>query len=478
MKKRIISCLLAVTLIASMVVGCGAKEETKAPAEESATEEVAEEETPQEPQEVTITVGNWPAKDHEKYEAREAQRAAFMEKYPYIKVETDEYQYATDSYLAKAAAGQLPDVYNTFFTEVDKIINAGYAADITTAYNNSNLAGKMEEDVLSLASKDGKIYGVPVSTYSMGLYVNVNLFKEAGLVDEEGIPVFPTTWEEVAEAAATIKEKTGKAGFGMPTTNNQGGWIFSNIFWGFGGEYETQVDGKWTATFDSAEGVAALQFIKDLKWKYNAMSDNAICDLNTWTEQFGTDQVAMGIVHLPYARTFGVLTGMSKDALGFTTIPAGPAGQASVTGGDVYMMAPETTVEQQEAVIKWIEFVGNSPVLDADSLASLESDYKSWNEKELPTGMMGLSIWGEEAERTAAEREIAEKYLNVDLKLWPYCENSGAGIKAEPPVNAQELYAALDSVLQEVLTNKDADCQALLSEAAKNFQSDYLDYAN
>lgn len=65
------------------------------------------------------------------------------------------------------------------------------------------------------------------------------------------------------------------------------------------------------------------------------------------------------------------------------------------------------------------------------------------------------------------------------MTLWNgYCEHKSEDIKAEVPMNAQELYAVLDSVIQEVLTNEDADCQALLTEAAQNFQHDYLDNAN
>ena len=48
-------------------------------------------------------------------------------------------------------------------------------------------------------------------------------------------------------------------------------------------------------------------------------------------------------------------------------------------------------------------------------------------------------------------------------------------LKAEEPVCAQELYATLDSCIQEVLVNKDADCAALIKKAASDFQSNYLD---
>ena len=208
------------------------------------------------------------------------------------------------------------------------------------------------------------------------------------------------------------------------------------------------------------------------------MPDNVISDLAAWTEQFGTDQVAMGICHQPYANSILSLTGMSKDSIAMTTIPAGPAGQMSQMGGDIYMMAAGTTPEQQDACLKWMEFIGYSPSMDEDAVVNYEASVKKMADMDRIAGVGGLTIWGDDAEITIKQKEIRAKYVNVDLRLWPYAENPGAGITPEPPVNAQELYAALDAVIQEVLTNEDADCQALLSEAAYNFQRDYLDNAN
>ncbi len=47
--------------------------------------------------------------------------------------------------------------------------------------------------------------------------------------------------------------------------------------------------------------------------------------------------------------------------------------------------------------------------------------------------------------------------------------------RPEEPICAQELYGILDGCIQEVLTNKDADCAALLEKANSDFQSNYLD---
>lgn len=487
--SRLLAIIMAVAILIMMMAGCSSassQESTAAEtpaAEPSATESTAaetpaaEEETEKEPEPVTITIGNWPAPDASNYEDCENRREAFMEAYPYITVETDNYGYSTDTFLAKAASGQLPDLFYTFYTEVDKIINAGYAEDITDAFNATEYASCTNPDVLSLVEKDGRIYGIPVSSYSIGLYCNVELFTEAGLVDADGIPLFPTTWEELAETAATIKEKTGKAGFSMPTTDGQGGWLFASIAWSFGAEFETLEDGKWKATFDSAEGVAALEYIKDLKWEYNAFPDS-IGNLTDWMNLYGSDQVAMGMCHPNLANGIVSSTGMSKDNMAMTALPEGPAGRATLTGGGIYMMAKGTTPEQQDAILKWLLFGDSSPRTDETSLANYEATCKTNAESGYPVGPTGVRLWVN-CNRVEEEQKIRDRYCNVDMRLWnTYCEKAEEGLHAEPPVNAQELYAALDSVLQEVLTNKDADCQKLLTDAATNFQRDYLDKAN
>ncbi|MDO5585998.1 MAG: hypothetical protein Q4G53_02805 [Clostridia bacterium] len=42
-------------------------------------------------------------------------------------------------------------------------------------------------------------------------------------------------------------------------------------------------------------------------------------------------------------------------------------------------------------------------------------------------------------------------------------------------MSAQQLYATLDRCLQEVMTNENADCAAILEKANSDFQSNYLD---
>lgn len=463
MKRKLISCLLVGAMVTTMLAGCGSGK-----AEEK-------EDSGKDGEKVTITIGGWPTKDNERYEVYEGWLKRMNEAYPEIEVVPDEYLYGVDTFLPKAASGELPDLYMTWFTETEKIINAGYAADITETLENNDVVDTINPELLAEVERDGKYYGIPVSAYSMSMMYNVNIFKEAGLVDENGVPIFPTTWEEVAETAATIKEKTGKAGFFFPTKSNQGGWMFTNLAWSYGAEFEVEEDGKWKAVFDSPEAVEAMQFIKDLRWKYDVLPENTLVDLNDFSNLYGTDQVAMGLCHLNMTKSIVTSTGMSKDNFAVSTTPAGPAGKAAQLGGDVYMMAPDTTPEQQDAIMKWLSITGESPVVTEESMKGFEDKYAVLAEQDIPVGPMGVRIWTT-GDRVEKENEILEKYTNVDMNLWnSYCEHASENLRSEPPVNAQELYKALDSVIQEVLTNENADPQELLTKAAADFQSDYLD---
>ena len=88
-----------------------------------------------------------------------------------------------------------------------------------------------------------------------------------------------------------------------------------------------------------------------------------------------------------------------------------------------------------------------------------------------------MSAWSDNAESVKYLNEQIDKYANSNpnhVKLYNDFVNSDVEIQAEEPICAQELYGILDSCIQEVLTNKDADCAALLEKANSDFQKDYL----
>ncbi len=474
MFKKILLILLTIVLITTAITGCNP---STGPISSSSSSLESQEPEDVTPSPVTITIGNWPKADDEAGLATyNAYLSKMNELYPYITIEKDEWGYDVNSFLAKAAGGNLPTLYDTYFTEIDKIISAGYAADLTSAMTKYGYIEGLNKDLLALASDGNKYYALPHSGYYVGLMVNIPLFEEAGLM-KDGLPLYPATLDELVERAKTIKAKTGKPGFFFPTKSNQGGWMFMNIAWSYGAEFEKQVNGKWEAVFNSNEAVDALKYIRDLKWVHNVLPENNLVDVNDLAGMFGTDQVGMAFGLQDWAYLLVNMVGMNKDNMAMVPVPGGKSGSTPVMGGGAYVVAPNATAEQIDAVFKWLGVIGYTPDTNQNELDGLNLRLKDMNEAGNLVLPPALKIWSQK-ERVDAEDAIYEEYVNVDRTLWnDYLDKGGEGMRPEVPINAQELYQILDGVIQEVLTNKDADLKALLDAAVSNFQSSYLDNA-
>ena len=464
MKKKILLITLAASLLCTGLTSCGKKTETDAEGK------------------ITISVGEWPSEnrpvDREKWEGYKEE---MKKQYPDIEVVPDEWAYDVQTFLPKASSGQLPTLYPCYLTETKKIVKAGYSADVTENIKDKGWIEYLDKDLLELCEKDGHYYGLPRESYKMGLACNAELFKKAGLVDENGVPKFPQTWEEVGETAKIIKEKTGQAGFVLPTINNCGGWHFMNIAWAYGTEFMKQNDdGTWTATFDSPECVAALQFVKDLKWKYNALPDNALIDQPEMQKLFAVDQGAMYLTSGPdvfLTQTYG----MPFDRWSFTKMPAGPKGRYALMGGKTWMFSPEATYEQIDACLKWLDIAnGYKPAVTAEEQEAYLAKQKDNLETSLADGYSivykgSTGVWNLPELQEKVDK-LAKEKANIDLKMVESSfDMSDVNVKPEEPMNCQDLYSVLDACIQSVLTDQNADPAALIKQANSDFQTNFLD---
>lgn len=124
-KVKLISLILVLAMILGLFAGCGssASEETKAPASsETAGAEVKETEAAVESG--SITLGIWPEDTqtesiatHENYYV-----PAFNELHPGVEIIPSYYKYAPDTYVALATAGNAPTVFESWYTEPEKLI--------------------------------------------------------------------------------------------------------------------------------------------------------------------------------------------------------------------------------------------------------------------------------------------------------------------------------------------------------------------
>ena len=78
-----------------------------------------------------VTVGGWPTKEGTEKQNIEERKQKFEADNTDFVIQPDNWAFDLKSFYAKAAGGQLPVLFNTNFTEVSQIINAGYGADLT-----------------------------------------------------------------------------------------------------------------------------------------------------------------------------------------------------------------------------------------------------------------------------------------------------------------------------------------------------------
>jgi ABC-type glycerol-3-phosphate transport system substrate-binding protein len=396
----------------------------------------------------------------------------FNQKYPDIIIEPARYDYGVDTFVPLAEAGQLPTVFSTWFTETSKIIDGGYVRDITSELKTLGWDAKMEESFKALMSRNGRIYGVPITAYGLGLMLNVALFREAGLVDAAGLPFYPKTWDELALSAQTIKQKTGAAGFVFPATSNHGGWFFTNLAWGFGAELVVQRNGKWTAQLNSPEAVQAMGYLKDLKWKYDVLTPDPVTEnaVTGW-QKLGTGMAAMALGADQHVNQPTYLNGLPAGDLALVPMPAGPKGQYGLIGGDLWFFEKNATSEQVSAVLYYLELMGVAPVVTEAAITGLRDKAKLYNERGIPV-IPGFPVWNDPAYLKAQE-DARKAYVNVDMRLFNdfYAALRRPGyIHAEDPVLTQDIYAELDRICQAVFSDRNANVQTLLDGANQNIQ--------
>ena len=461
--KKILATVMSAVLMVGLISGCAGK----------GNQETSEQ--------VTVRIGGWPYETNKEEYARMNQvKEKFEAENPNIKIVPDDWQFDLDNFLPKAAAGQLPDAYVTSLTEIKRIISSGYASDISKYMKKYKYTDYLRDYILNVISdEDGKIYAVPTTGYMMGLLVNMTLFREAGLLNEDGTPKVPETWEQVAEFAQTIKEKTGQAGFAMATMNNVGGWHFMNIAWSHGvtPEFAKQENGKWVADFATPEGVAALQYVKDLKWKYNAVPENALLDFDEMYKMFATNRVGMMMADPPLGALVNSY-GMDKSNEGAVSMPAGPKGRYTQIGSSLYVFRNGVTDEQIDAIFKWLEFNGYSPEINEAQKENIESRYKVQNERNQIVAVKPYGQWKDDklAPVKQYENEIIDTYTNVDARMFAdFQKFDKVTPLSEPPVCCQQLYSLLDGCIQKVWTDQNANPEEVLKKAASDYQVNYLD---
>jgi ABC-type glycerol-3-phosphate transport system substrate-binding protein len=404
---------------------------------------------------VTISVGCQPPKSNPKERtAWDADVAEFQKLHPNITVQSkDAFPCINpDTFQAKLAGGTQEDVFYVYYTDVQKIIKARQAADISQYVGDVKAAGDVRDDVMSVFKDGDKTYGLPRNNYNMGLVYNRKLFTQAGL--DPDAP--PKTWSDVQAAAKKIAGLgAGYVGFGEYSAGNTGGWHFAASLYARGGSMVSD-DGK-TAAFNSGEGKAVLENLKQMRWNDNSMGSKQLLQWEDLMRMMGSGKLGMMIGAPDVVQSVNNDFQGKFEDYGVTAVPESE-GKASLSGGDGYMFNPKATPEKIKAGLLWLEFHELTP-------GKGQFNYARSKEQGRPVGLPIPDLYGDSA---PGQEIIAlrKQYATVPVDHFaPYvAAQSNITNKLEPP-KAQELYAVLDVAMSAVLTRKDADIDKLLSDA-------------
>jgi multiple sugar transport system substrate-binding protein len=417
---------------------------------------------------VTITVGVLrPGATQEAADALNRQIDEFQAKYPWITAESEEYNWTAPTFTAALAAGTLPDVFTIPFTDGKGLIAEHQIVNIDSRVRALPYVDKFNKNVLvNGQDADGKIWAVPTQAYGMSLTYNRTLFTQAGLDPDKP----PTTWDEVRAAAKTIAEKTGQAGFAEMATENTGGWQLTTMTYALGGRMETVGDdGKVTATVNNPATKSALQYLHDLRWADNAMGSTFDYAWGSINQAFAAGQIGMFTGGSDLYTAMVQNNGLKADDYGVATIPLASDPNAGVLGGGTLAAVNvATTEDQRDAAVTWIDWYYMNKLLTQEGAVADAEALKANNQ---PVGVPALPIFDK------ATYDESQTWIK-DLINVPTAQMVSFTSKIfdqplvnEPTSHTQDLYAALDPVVQAVLTDKNADIDALLGAANKQIQT-------
>ncbi|MEA2577374.1 MAG: hypothetical protein QOD78_962 [Chloroflexota bacterium] len=467
--RRTASVLVAFAAItATVLAACGGSTPTTAPSAATSAAPSAGASPAAQHDPVTITVGALrPGVTQAAVDALYEQINQFQAKYPWITVEPEEYNWTAPTFTAALAAGTLPDVFTIPFTDGKGLIAQHQIVDIDARIRALNYADKFNPNVLTNGQDaDGKIYAVPTAAYGMSLTYNRTLFTQAGL--DPNSP--PTTWDDVRTAAKTIADKTGVAGYSSMATENTGGWQLTTSTYALGGRMEdVAADGKVTATVNNDATKAVLQRLKAMRWEDGSMGSTFDYGWGTMNQAFAAGQVGM------FTGGSDLYTWMIQNAslqppdYGVTVIPLADSPTAGVLGGGTLAAVNVVTTEaERDAAVNWIDFYYIEKLITQDGAVA---DAEALKANDQPVGVPALPIFDK---ATYDESQIWIKdFINVPLdQMTPFTSKIfDQPLVTEPTAHTQELYAALDPVVQAVLTDKNADIDKLLDAANAQIQT-------
>lgn len=334
-RKKVVASILAASMLAVMLGGCGSKssEGGKSSGKEK----------------LTLWMPTFAASDgkitdmdfwNEKMDAFEKENNCE------VKVEIVPWDNYEEKYLTGATSDDGPDVGYMYMEMFYDYIDMGALTDIDEYFTDEEKENYLYYDLGNIL--EGQ-YALPVVVGNPRI-----LAANMDLLNAAGIDKIPSTWDELVSAYKTIQEKTPDVtaflqDWGNPHYGSLNE-IFWPYFWGAGGEI---VDEEGNLTIDSAEGLAATEYLYSLK-KDGILTDSCTsCD--DVLEPFKNGEAAMVVMASSNALT---ATNVNWD---FQPLIQGPKESKTFVAADSLVMFEKCS--NKELAAKLMKYITSAEVM-------------------------------------------------------------------------------------------------------------------
>jgi len=213
---------------------------------------------------------------------------------------------------------------------------------------------QLEPNITGYYTFDGKLYSMPFNTSNPILYYNKDLFKQAGLDPRNP----PKTYEEVAQAAKQISEKTKAKGASFAIY----GWFMEQFFANQGADYVNNGNGRNRSATESL--VNSEAGLKTLYWWKGMLDSGAAVNLGRKTSDTNKAFIAgqIGMTLDSTAALKGIVdstTGKFEVGTGFLPRPSDAKDGGVVVGGASLWITNNRPQEEQKAAWEFIKFMAS-----------------------------------------------------------------------------------------------------------------------
>lgn len=249
-----------------------------------------------------------------------------------------------ERFLTGFSSGDGPDIGYMYAEMIGDYISRGQLSTFT-------VSDEQRETFYfpDLGLYEGEQYGLPIVVGGARV-----LYYNQAILDEVGVEA-PQTWDDLVSASTAIEAAGhtsllmawGEPGVGVLANN------YINFLWQAGGEIISE-DGT-SAAFNSPEGLEAAQFIHDLRFEHEILTDGTTAMSNPDTvEQFAAGEAAFVFSSDAEAAIF------AEAGIEMGAVVLENAERATFVATDVLVMAESSSNKELAEQLAWFMLSGPS----------------------------------------------------------------------------------------------------------------------